>query len=64
MKKLENNYAFIDSQNVNLGIQELGWKLDFRKFRVYLREKYGVKKAYLFIGYLPENQNLYRSLQE
>lgn len=64
MKKQENNYAFIDSQNVNLGVQEQGWKLDFKRFRIYLKEKYGVKKAYLFIGYLPENQNLYKSLQE
>jgi hypothetical protein len=23
----ENNYAFIDSQNVNLGVQALGWRL-------------------------------------
>jgi len=64
MKKELNNYAFIDSQNVNLGVQELGWKLDFRKLRVYLKEKYSVKTAYLFIGYLPENKNLYRSLQK
>lgn len=64
MKNREKNYAFIDSQNVNLSIQELGWKLDFKKFRIFLKEKYKVKKAYLFIGYLPENQNLYRSLQE
>ena len=26
MKKKCNNYAFIDSQNLNLGIRELGWK--------------------------------------
>jgi len=58
-KKLKN-YAFIDSQNLNLGIQDLGWELDFRRFRVYLKEKYSVDTAYLFIGYLPENQNLYR----
>ena len=32
MEKKENNYAFIDSQNVNLGVDDLGWKLDFRKF--------------------------------
>lgn len=64
MQKRENNYAFIDSNNLNLGIKELGWKLDFRKFRIYLAEKYGVAKAYLFVGYLPENQELYRSLQE
>ena len=64
MRRKEKNYAFIDSQNVNLSVQELGWKLDFRKFFVYLREKYQVKKAYLFIGYLEGNQNLYKSLQE
>ena len=58
------NYAFIDSQNLNLGIRELGWKLDFERFRIYLKEKYLIKVAYLFIGYLPENQNLYKSLQE
>lgn len=58
------NFAFIDSNNLNLAIQELGWKLDFKRFRIYLKEKYDVEKAYLFIGYLPENQNLYRSLQE
>lgn len=64
MQKAQNNYAFIDSQNVNLSVQDLGWKLDFRRFRVYLKEKYGVGKAYLFIGYLPENANMYRVLQE
>jgi len=64
MENKENNYAFIDSQNVNMGVEELGWKLDFRKFIIYLKEKYSVKIAYLFIGYLPENQNLYANLQK
>jgi uncharacterized LabA/DUF88 family protein len=64
MKKIENNFAFIDSQNLNLGIQKLGWKLDYAKFRVYLKEKYGVEKAYLFIGFVALNQNLYDKLQE
>jgi uncharacterized LabA/DUF88 family protein len=63
MKK-ENNYAFIDSQNLNLSIQSLGWKLDFARFRVYLKEKYGVKKAFIFIGYVEGNEDLYKFLQE
>ncbi len=58
------NYAFIDGQNLNLGIRELGWHLDFKRFRVYLREKYCVETAYYFIGYLEENRNLYKFLQE
>ena len=64
MKKTEKNYAFIDSQNLNLGIQKLGWKLDYRKFMVYLAEKYGVTKAYMFIGFVALNQSLYDNLQE
>ncbi len=60
----KNNYAFIDSQNLNLGVQSLGWKLDFKKFRIYLREKYGVSVAYLFLGYIPEYQDLYFALQK
>lgn len=57
-------YAFIDSQNLNLGVQTLGWKLDWRKFRQYLRNKYNVTHAYLFIGYKPGNEALYANLQQ
>jgi len=39
MAKARNNYAFIDSQNLNLSIREQGWALHFRKFRQYLRDK-------------------------
>lgn len=59
-----NNYAFIDSQNLNLAIKQQGWVLDFEKFRIYLRDKYRVTKAFLFIGYVPENEQLYTALQK
>lgn len=59
-----NNYAFIDGQNLNLGISKLNWKLDFNKFRIYLKEKYKVSKAYIFIGFLLKNKNLYAFLQQ
>lgn len=59
-----NNYAFIDSQNLYLAIKELGWKLDYKKFRIYLKEKHNVSKAFMFLGFLSENQMLYRFLQE
>ncbi len=64
LNKQKNNYAFIDSQNLNLGIRDLGWRLDFKRFRVYLKEKYNVTKAFLFIGYIEGNSGLYKSLQE
>lgn len=57
-------YAFIDSQNLNLGVKSQRWDLDFARFRVYLRDKYKVRKAFLFIGYIPGNQPLYTFLQK
>ncbi|MCL5782037.1 MAG: NYN domain-containing protein [Patescibacteria group bacterium] len=64
MKQTRNNFAFIDSQNLNLGIGKLGWKLSYRKFRIYLAEKYDVKKAFIFIGFVASNQRLYDNLQK
>ncbi len=64
MKDQPNNYAFIDSQNLNLNIRNQGWILDFARFRVYLKDKYQVKKAFLFIGYIEENKKLYDFLSQ
>ncbi len=58
------NYAFIDSQNLNLGVRSMGWVLDFKKFRVFLKTQYKITKAYLFIGHVPGNEKLYKKLQE
>ena len=48
----KTNYAFIDSQNLNLGVNKQKWKLDFLKFRKFLRDEYNVGKAFLFIGFI------------
>lgn len=66
-------YAFIDSQNLNLGTSKdiyrnkkliyKGWKLDFKKFRKYLVDKFRIKKAFLFIGYIKSNEKLYKFLR-
>ncbi len=58
------NYAYIDSQNLNMTIQNLGWNVDWAKFREYLYTKHHVAVAYLFIGYIAENQDLYSFLQK
>lgn len=58
------NYAFIDSQNLNLGVQRVGWKMDWKKLRIFLKEKYNVEKAFMFIGYVPDNEDLYKQMQE
>lgn len=62
--KRSKNYAFIDSQNLNLGIKSQGWMLDFKKFRLYLKNKYHVERAYLFIGQMTGMEAMYDKLQE
>jgi hypothetical protein len=61
---MENNYAFIDGANLHKGIESLGWHLDYGRFRIWLREKYGVTKAYLFIGFIAGKSELYLQLEE
>jgi len=63
-QKNRKNYAFIDNQNLNLGIQKLGWKMDWRKFRAFLGDNYGVEKAFMFIGYMPEYEDLYEQMHD
>lgn len=60
-KKIEKNYAFIDGQNLYSG---LGWKIDYKRFRQYLKDKYRVKYAYYFLGFKGEESGLYEGLQQ
>lgn len=64
MSEKETNIAYIDAANLHKGVATLGWKLNYLRFRVWLREKYGIKEAYLFIGYISKNKDLYTRLQE
>ncbi len=64
MKKKENNYAFIDAQNLYLGTKDDGWAVDIFKLRIYLKEKYHITKAFWFIGYLEENKKFYTLLKD
>ncbi len=62
--KGKNNFAYIDGANLHKGIADLGWKLDYKRFRVWLKDKYKVETTYLFIGLISENKDLYTRLQE
>ena len=63
MKKPLVNYAFIDGNNLHLSVINIGWKLDYRKFRQHLADKYEVNTAYYFIGQVPGMELLHSSLQ-
>jgi uncharacterized LabA/DUF88 family protein len=69
-------YAFLDSQNLNLSIKNdlfdktsgkkiyEGWTLDFKRFYVYLKDKYKVDKIFLFIGKVDGREPLYKFLKD
>lgn len=63
-RKAKPVYAFIDSQNLNVSTQRLGWKMDWKKFRQWLTDTYKVEKAFMFIGYVPEFEEMYEQLHE
>lgn len=64
MENKSNNFAYIDGANLHRGVKELGWKLSYQRFRVWLKEKYGITRAYIFLGLVPKHNDLYTNLQE
>ncbi len=65
MNKIINNIAFIDWQNLHLWISSEDWKIDFGKFRIYLKDKFHIKEAYYFLWFISEEeQDLYNKLQK
>lgn len=64
MKSALNNFAYIDGANLHRGIADFVWNLDYARFRIWLLEKYGVNRAYIFIGLIPQYKDLYTYLQE
>lgn len=61
--KQQNNYAYIDGANLHKGVESSAWMLDYRNFRSWIRQKFGITDAYLFIGLMPKHADLYTSLQ-
>lgn len=64
MPNSKNNIAYVDGANLHKASEQLSWGLDYARLRVWLTEKYGVKQAYLFIGFISKNKKLYTYLQE
>ncbi len=65
----ENNLAFVDGQNLYMGTakSEPHWKIDLKRFRVFLEKKYNVSKAYYYLGYIKEGndiEGLYEEIQQ
>ncbi len=63
-----SNIAYVDGQNLHMGTthSNLPWKVDLKRLRVYLEQKYNVEKAYYYLGYVQEDgvrDYLYEEIQ-
>lgn len=54
---------YIDGNNLYRSAKELGFEIDYKKFRGWLRQKYNASNIYLFIGLVPERVKFYEYLQ-
>lgn len=60
----ENNFAYIDGANLHKGVRELGWKLDYQRFRSWVRQKFNITDVRLFLGLITKHAHLYTALQK
>ncbi|NVP17321.1 NYN domain-containing protein [Candidatus Gracilibacteria bacterium] len=65
MTTKERNIAFIDAQNLHLGTASEDWKIDFKRFRIYLKDKFHIEEAYFFLGFInDDHKEMYRKIQK
>lgn len=59
-----NANIYIDGNNLYRAAKELGFTINYKKFRGWLRQKYNPKNVFLFIGLIPDRTSFYQHLQE
>lgn len=60
----KTNIAYIDAANLDQALRILQWEMDYGRFRVWLKEKYHVEEAYIFIGFIKKYKKLYDYFEE
>jgi uncharacterized LabA/DUF88 family protein len=55
---------YIDGNNLYRSAKILGFEINYKKFRGWLRQKYSPEAVYLFIGLVPGRVKFYEYLQE
>ena len=48
---MNNNYAFIDGQNLHEAVKNFKWRLCYEKLNFVLKNTFNVSKAFYFVGY-------------
>lgn len=60
----KHNAAYIDGANLYTSVQRDGWELDYERFFIWLKEKYKVDTACIFLGFIPKYKKLYKQLKD
>ena len=55
---------YIDGNNLHQSAKSLGFSIDYKKFRGWLRQKFDADNIYLFISLVPDRLKFYTHLQE
>lgn len=61
---MEKINVYVDGNNLYRSAKELGFSLDYKKLRGWIRQKYNPRSVYLFIGLVPEQVRFYEYLQD
>ena len=62
-KETTEAIAYIDGANLQNAVSRFDWDFDYARFRVWLKDKFKVVRAYIFIGRIPKYQKLYDYLE-
>lgn len=55
-------FAYIDESNLFLSFKLINTKISYRKLFIFLKEKYKVNQAFIFVGYTQKNDFVYSKM--
>jgi uncharacterized LabA/DUF88 family protein len=61
--RIKKSYVYIDGANLHQW-SKLRWWLDYKKFKIWLQDKYKPEQIYLFLWYVKGNEYLYSQLNQ
>lgn len=62
-KNQKQNIAYVDWTNLHKWIKNLWEELDYKKFYIFLKNKYRIQKSYIFMWFLENQRDLYKYLE-
>jgi uncharacterized LabA/DUF88 family protein len=55
-------HAYIDESNLFLSFKQINTKISYKKLFIFLKEKYKISDAFMFVGYIKKNDFVYSEM--